>query len=133
MDVRRFLRLQRAASRGFVFGVLALAAGAHEAAAQGLTYASGQSVSPSFEGWESNADGSFNLLFGYINRNWEEEPDLPVGSDNNFSPGLADRGQPTHFLPRRNRFVFKVRVPADFGEQELVWTVTDQRGRPTPR
>ncbi len=124
MDVRRFLRLQRAASIGFVFGVLALAAGAHEAAAQGLTYASGQSVSPSFEGWESNADGSFNLLFGYINRNWEEEPDIPVGSDNNFSPGLADRGQPTHFLPRRNRFVFKVRVPADFGEQELVWTVT---------
>ena len=124
MHLRRFLRLQRAAGIGFVFGVLALAAGAHEAAAQGLTYASGQSVSPSFEGWESNPDGSFNLLFGYINRNWEEEPDIPVGSDNNFSPGLADRGQPTHFLPRRNRFVFKVRVPADFGEQELVWTVT---------
>ena len=124
MAVRRFLRLQRAVGAGFIFGVLALAAGTHEAAAQGLTYASGQSVSPSFEGWETNEDGSFNLLFGYINRNWEEEPDIPVGSDNNFSPGLADRGQPTHFLPRRNRFVFKVRVPADFGEQELVWTVT---------
>ncbi len=123
MDVRRFLRLQRAASIGFVFGVLALAAGAHEAAAQGLTYASGQSVSPSFEGWESNPDGSFNLLFGYMNRNWEEEPDIPVGDDNMFSPGPADRGQPTHFLPRRNRFVFKVRVPADFGDQELAWTL----------
>ncbi len=103
---------------------MALAAGAHSAVAQGLTYASGQSVSPSFEGWGTNPDGSFNLLFGYMNRNWEEEPDIPVGDNNMFSPGPDDRGQPTHFLPRRNRFVFKVQVPADFGEQELVWTVT---------
>ena len=58
-----------------------------------------------------------------MKRNWGEEPDLPKGSDKNFSPGSADRGQPTHFLPRRNRFVFKVQVPADFGEQELVWTL----------
>jgi hypothetical protein len=123
MDVRRFSRLLKVASIGFVFGVLALTAGTHEAAAQGLTFASGQSLSPAFEGWQINPDGSYNLVFGYMNRNWEEEPDIPVGSDNNFSPGLADRGQPTHFLPRRNRFVFKVRVPAGFGEQELVWTV----------
>jgi hypothetical protein len=123
MDVRRFSRLLKAASIGFVFGVLALTAGTHEAAAQGLTFASGQSLSPAYEGWQINPDGSYNLVFGYMNRNWEEEPDIPVGSDNNFSPGLADRGQPTHFLPRRNRFVFKVRVPAGFGEQELVWTV----------
>ncbi len=83
-----------------------MAAGAHAAAAQGLTFTSGQSISPAFEGWESNADGSFSLLFGYMNRNWEAEPDIPIGSDNNFSPGAADRGKPTHFLPRRNRFVF---------------------------
>ena len=108
---------------GFVFGVLALAAGPHEAAAQGLTYTSGQSLSPAFEGWEVNPDGSFNLLFGYMNRNWEEEPNVQIGDDNHFSPGPDDRGQPTHFLPRRNRFVFKVQVPADFGEQELAWTV----------
>ncbi len=123
MAVRRFLRLQGAVGAGFVFGILALTAGTHEAAAQGLTFASGQNLSPAFEGWQINPDGSYNLVFGYINRNWEEEPDIPVGSDNNFSPGLADRGQPTHFLPRRNRFVFTVRVPADFGVQELVWSV----------
>ena len=114
----------RAVSTGFVIGVLALAAGAHSASAQGLTYASGQTISPAFEGWGENPDGSFSLIFGYINRNWEAEPDIPVGSDNNFSPGPADRGQPTHFLPRRNRFVFRVPVPADFGEQELAWTIT---------
>ena len=126
MVARRFSRLRRAVCAGFVFAVVALATGTHSASAQGLTYSSGQTLSPSFEGWEGNADGSFSLLFGYLNRNWEAEPDIPIGSDNNFSPGSADRGQPTHFLPRRNRFVFKVRVPADFGEQELVWTLRVQ-------
>ena len=90
----------------------------------GQTYARGQNVAPAFEGWEQNEDGSFNFLFGYMNRNWLEEIDVSVGEDNMFSPGPADRGQPTHFLPRRNRFVFKVRVPADWGEKELVWTLT---------
>ncbi len=92
--------------------------------AQRLTYNSGQPIAPAYEGWEQNEDGSHNLLFGYMNQNWEEEPDIPVGPDNYFEPGPADRGQPTHFLPRRNRFVFKVRVPADFEDQELVWNLT---------
>lgn len=94
-----------------------------DAVAQGVTHNSGQSVSPAFEGWSQNEDGTFNLLFGYMNRNWEEEPEVPIGEDNFFSPGPADRGQPTHFLPRRNRFIFNVTVPADFGEQEVVWTL----------
>ncbi len=94
------------------------------AAAQ--TYTKGQNVSPAYEGWEQNEDGSFNFLFGYMNRNWLEELDVPVGPDNSFSPGAPDRGQPTHFLPRRNRFTFKVRVPADWGDKELVWTLTTQ-------
>jgi hypothetical protein len=63
-------------------------------------------------------------VFGYFNRNWEEEIDLPIGPDNTVEPGGADQGQPTHFFPRRNRFVFRVRVPKDFGKQELVWTLT---------
>ena len=84
----------------------------------------GQTIAPVYEGWEKNADGSFNLVFGYFNRNWEEELDLPIGPDNNLSPDLPDRGQPTHFLPRRNRFVFRVKVPPDFGNKEVVWTLT---------
>jgi len=48
---------------------------------------------------------------------------MPVGENNNFSPGDMDRGQPTHFLPRRNRFTFEVAVPSDWGERELVWTL----------
>jgi len=98
---------------------------AHQAAStQTLSYSTGQTVSPAFEGWEENDDGSFNMMFGYMNRNWEEEVDVEVGPENGLSPGLPDRGQPTHFLPRRNRFVFKVRVPADWGDKELVWTLT---------
>lgn len=87
-------------------------------------YDFGQTLSPAYEGWEVNDDGSFNLVFGYLNRNWAQTPYVPVGPDNYFEPGEADRGQPTYFLPRRNRFVFRIPVPADFGEQELVWTVT---------
>ena len=92
--------------------------------AQGLTYSKGQTVSPAYEGWQRNPDGSYNLVFGYMNRNWDEEIDIPVGPDNQFSPGSADQGQPTRFLPIRNRNTFSVRVPADFDEDdELVWTL----------
>lgn len=95
------------------------------AAAQSLSYTKGQNVAPAYEGWELGADGAKYFLFGYMNRNWEEEPDIPIGPDNGFSPGAGDQGQPTHFLPRRNRFVFRVKVPAGFGEKdELIWTVT---------
>ena len=94
------------------------------ASTQMLSYSSGQNVSPAFEGWEKNDDGSFNMVFGYMNRNWEEEPDVAIGPENNLSPGPADQGQPTHFQPRRNRFVFKVKVPKDWGTKELVWTLT---------
>jgi hypothetical protein len=89
-----------------------------------LSYSRGQSVSPAYEGWEQNPDGSFNLMFGYMNDNWQEEIDVPVGPDNNIEPGGPDQGQPTHLFPRRNRFVFRVRVPKDFGQKELVWTLT---------
>jgi hypothetical protein len=84
----------------------------------------GQNIAPVYEGWEQNSDGSFNLVFGYFNRNWVEEIHLPVGPNNNIEPGGPDQGQPTYFLPRRNRFLFRVRVPKDFGNKELVWTLT---------
>ena len=87
------------------------------------TYSKGRHVEPAFEGWRPNDDGTFNMMFGYMNENWEEAPDVPVGDNNFFSPGDMDRGQPTHFLPRRNRFTFEVTVPSDWGDRELVWTL----------
>jgi hypothetical protein len=90
-----------------------------------LTYIRGQSVEPVFHGWMPNADGSFELYFSYINRNWQEQLDIPIGPDNNIEPAPfgPDGGQPTHFYPRVNRWVFSIRVPKDFGSKEIVWTL----------
>src|SRR5437867_6257819 len=85
-----------------------------------LHHWTGQAVAPVYEGFDINADGSFNMWFGYMNRNYEEEVDIPVGPDNAFEPG-GDRGQPTHFTPRRHKDVFKVTVPKEFGDGTLVW------------
>jgi hypothetical protein len=87
------------------------------------SFRKGQHVEPAYEGWWNNADGTISFVFGYMNENWEQELDVPVGDNNSFSPGEADRGQPTHFLPRRNRFTFEVVVPGDWGDRELVWTL----------
>ena len=102
--------------------VVFVVAGVSGASAQ--TYHSGQNLQPVFEGWEQNADGSFNMVFGYLNRNYEEELNIPVGPNNFLEPGDLDRGQPAYFYPRRQRAVWRVRVPADWGDKELVWTVT---------
>src|SRR5436309_1769754 len=85
---------------------------------------SGQGVAPVYEGFDVNPDGTFNMWFGYMNRNFEEQVEIPVGADNRIEPG-GDRGQPTHFETRRHKDVFRVVVPADFGEaNKLVWSIT---------
>ena len=83
----------------------------------------GQGVAPVYEGFDVNPDGTFNMWFGYMNHNYEEQLDIPTGPNNNFAPGNADRGQPTHFVIRRQKDVFRVVVPKDFGDQKLVWTL----------
>ena len=87
-----------------------------------LRHWSGQGVAPVYEGYDVNPDGSYNMWFGYMNRNYEEELDIPPGPNNHFEPG-GDRGQPAHFVVRRHKDVFKVVVPKDFGDQKLVWTL----------
>jgi hypothetical protein len=87
-------------------------------------YISGQDVQPVFEGWSRRPDGSFLMHFGYLNRNYVEEPSVPVGPNNSIEPEGPDRGQPTIFRPRTNRNLFTVPVPKDFGKKELVWTLT---------
>lgn len=109
-------------------GALVLIACPALAGAQSLSYNSGQNVAPAYEGWEDPGDGSKYFLFGYMNRNWEEELNVAVGPANGFTgPAgtVVDLGQPTRFLPRRNRFVFRVKVPTTFtAKDELVWTLT---------
>ena len=85
---------------------------------------SGQSITGAFEGWFPNPDGSFHILLGYFNRNLKQEIDIPIGPNNRIEPGGPDQGQPTHFLPGRQWGVFTIKVPKDFGEKKLTWTIT---------
>lgn len=91
-----------------------------------VRFNSGQVVVPYFEGWIRNPDGTFDMVFGYFNRNWKEELAIPVGPDNVVEPGKPDSGQPTYFLPRRQRWAYRVRVPADFGKKSVTWTLTSK-------
>lgn len=87
-------------------------------------FARGQDVVPSFDGWIKNPDSTFTMVFGYLNRNYEEELSIPAGPDNRLDPLAEDSGQPTYFLPRRHARMFRVKVPADWGKKELVWSLT---------
>jgi len=93
-----------------------------------LKYDKGQTIQPIFQGWSRNADGSFDMHFGYLNRNYSEEIHIPIGSDNFIDMAGLDnvQNQPTYFQARENRDIFKVRVPSDFGRREIVWRLTSQ-------
>jgi hypothetical protein len=101
------------------------AAAAAPLGAQGLAPAAtrGKTVTPAFEGWYPNKDGTFSISFGYYNRNSDEVLDIPIGPDNFITPGDTNQGQPTRFYAKRNWGVFAVRVPADFGKKRIVWTL----------
>jgi hypothetical protein len=119
------LKLSFTALSGVIFGVAHVWAQPPVPTYIGQTkFNTGQDVVPVYEGWLRNADGSFTFVFGYFNRNWKEEPVIPPGADNKLEPGAEDRGQPTYFLPRRQSFVFRVQVPKDWGQKELVWMLT---------
>lgn len=83
----------------------------------------GASITPAYEGWYPNADGSFSMLLGYYNRNTKEALDIPVGPNNRVEPGPVDQGQPTHFESGRQWGVFVIKVPKDFGTRSVTWTI----------
>lgn len=84
----------------------------------------GLNVWPAFEGWYQNPDGSYTLLIGYYNRNRKQLLDVPIGPQNRIEPGGPDHGQPTHFLVGRGWGTTAIRVPRDFGDKKLTWTLT---------
>jgi hypothetical protein len=109
----------------------ALVVAAHVAHAQlpptyipDIRFASGRSVVPYLEGWIRNPDETFDFVFGYLNRNTEEELVIPPGPDNSVMPDGPDRGQPTYFAPRRQSRIFRVRVPKDWGDKAITWSIT---------
>lgn len=94
-----------------------------------------QPVVPIYEGWYRNADGTYEICFGYFNLNMDEALDIPLGEGNFLEPRQYDGHQPTHFTPVpgmsptspfRSRFrrfwcAFTITVPADFGQTDQVW------------
>ena len=120
-------------NRLFALAVAALLLATSQAAAQAYPthyrFNSGQSIQPFFDGWSHNDDGTFEFHFAYLNRNYVEEIELPVGPNNHVSPGAADQGQPTYFYPRQHSRMFSVTVPADLGkEEQVIWEVTAHGG-----
>jgi hypothetical protein len=85
---------------------------------------SGLDVTPAWEGWYPNPDGTATIYFGYYNRNRQEVIHIPAGPDNQVAVAgeVVDAGQPTVFDARRNYGVFGVKVPGDFSG-EVVWTL----------
>ena len=66
----------------------------------------------------SSANPRYTARFGYNNRqNYTSE--IPVGSNNRFTPDPQNRGQPSVFEPGRQRFVFDV----PFHSGNLVWSL----------
>lgn len=96
----------------------------------------GQNVIPVYDGWFRNPDDTYTLCFSYFNLNTEEALDIPLGSENRVQPAQFDGVQPTHFDPvpdptltskyRHYWCVFTVTVPGDFGNRDVVWTLTSQ-------
>jgi hypothetical protein len=101
----------------------------------------GLRVTPYFEGWYANPDGSFTLSFGYFNLNRDEVVEIPLGPDNFIEPKEFNGRQPTSFPPaapdtsgdggrgtvrrERERGVFTVTVPAGF-RGDVVWTLRNR-------
>jgi hypothetical protein len=54
----------------FFCTVLALLAAAPAAGQTRFMYLSGQTVTPAYEGWWPNEDGTYKLFYGYMNSNW---------------------------------------------------------------
>ncbi len=89
---------------------------------------SGQTVTPAYEGWYEDKDGTIAVSFGYYNRNSEQVLEIPVGPANRIigaPDGNANQGQPTRFEADRHWGVFTVNIPADYDGQ-VVWHLENQ-------
>ena len=54
----------------------------HLPLAKELGVPAGLDVTPAFEGWYPNPDGTATIYFGYYNRNTEEVVHVPAGPNN---------------------------------------------------
>jgi hypothetical protein len=71
-------------------------------------YDTGQTIQPIFQGWSIQENGTFDMHFGYLNRNYSDELSIPIGADNSIDMAGLDniQNQPTYFQTRNNRDIF---------------------------
>ena len=60
----------------------------------------GSSVTPAFEGWYFDKDGSQRVMVGYFNRNTKQEFDIPVGPEQPHRARSARSGTADPFQRR---------------------------------
>ena len=94
----------------------------------GYVTARGSTITPAFEGWYPNPDGTLTLSWGFYNRNSEEVLEIPFGPDNFIEPGEFDGAQPTHFPAGRQWGAFAVVVPAEYDGEPVQWTLKIRGG-----
>lgn len=128
MSTRAISRLFKLVAILMLTGIGQLALAQFEHLPYQLKFDRGQTIQPIFQGWSRNDDGSFDMHFGYLNRNYSDELHIPIGADNFIDMAGLDniQNQPTYFQTRSNRDIFTVNVPADFGDREIIWRVTSQ-------
>lgn len=83
----------------------------------------GSTVTPVYEGWYPNGDGTVTLSWGFFNRNSRERLLIPLGLDNAISASTLDGVQPTVFPPGRHHGVFGVVVPEAVSVDSVRWTL----------
>jgi hypothetical protein len=87
------------------------------------TAESSQPVHPILECVVHNGDGSYTAFFGYENEN-DVTATIPIGSNNKFTPGPEDRGQPTMFQPGRTPYWPNEAFGVVFDGSDLIWTLS---------
>src|SRR5262245_55658989 len=84
----------------------------------------GQAIYPAYEGWGPTEDANgYLIVLGYTNRNRTRTLETTIGPNNRIEPGGPYYGQPTVFAPGRQPTQFAIKVPKDFGDKKLTWTL----------
>ncbi|KAB2846970.1 MAG: choice-of-anchor A family protein [Melioribacteraceae bacterium] len=82
-----------------------------------------EKISPILECVINNGDGTYTAHFGYNNPN-SVVVNIPIGTDNKFTPGAQNQGQPTSFNPGRTDYFPDSEFTVTFDENTtLVWTL----------
>ena len=82
----------------------------------------GASITPAYEGWYANPDGTLQLAHRLLQPEFEGSARHPDRAEQPHRARRPDQGQPTYFEVGRQWGVFVIKVPKDFGTKTITWT-----------